>query len=379
MNRQQCKATAVAPLKRWLIEQAWPLWRDHGIDSERGGFHESLDPSTLTCTVDFRRLRVLTRQIHVFSRAAAFGLSGAEAIVEMGLNFLFRRAKQEDGGYCWRFALDGTPTDQRRDFYDHAFVLLALSSAASVAPPALLRKEALRLVNWFDQQLAHPDGGYYEAVGSINETRRQNPHMHLLEALLAAFESFGDEIFLDKADAIVRLFLTRMFDHDSGALPEFFDDSWVPLPFDGRNQVEPGHHAEWIWLLDWHQQASRRCHRVISDDFISAVRAMQNFNDKYAVSRASGALLDALNKNGDVMSHGSRLWPQTERLKADAIRYSISPSFLVEAASAIAPFLDHPVPGLWFEHCLADGSFRLGAAPASSLYHLTEGILFVGD
>jgi mannose-6-phosphate isomerase len=66
---------------------------------------------------------------------------------------------------------------------------------------------------------------------------------------------------------------------------------------------------------------------------------------------------------------GARLWPQTERLKADALEDRAAP----EARAALAAYLRPD--GLWHERRLPDGGFSQEPAPASSLYHLTCGIL----
>ena len=65
--------------------------------------------------------------------------------------------------------------------------------------------------------------------------------MHLLEAVLALFETTGDKALLASADALVELFRRRFFDSASGSLGEFFTTwQWAPGP--AGTHVEPGHH-----------------------------------------------------------------------------------------------------------------------------------------
>ena len=64
----------IGRLGSWLREAAWPAWLANGIDRDRGGFFEALDLHGKTCTADFRRLRVVARQIYVFSEAHRAGL-----------------------------------------------------------------------------------------------------------------------------------------------------------------------------------------------------------------------------------------------------------------------------------------------------------------
>ncbi len=348
-------------LVRWLSASAWPLWLAHGVDWRRGGFHEELTLDGLACHAGLRRLRVAARQSWVFAQAHRHGLPRAAEAVELGVDFLRRRAALPGGGYAWRFDLDNRVTDARIDLYDQAFVLLALSAATAVLPAAALRPAALALDRFLDEHLAHPVGGYHESLPPALP-RRQNPHMHLLEARLAAAEAFGDARFLAGTDALVALFRRRFCGPaaaaDALALGEFYDDGWGPLP---RPVAEPGHHCEWIWLLHRH---ARLTGRPVPPE----AAALRRFVDRHGTG-PQGALLDGVAPDGAVVAPTARLWPQTERLKADALLNPAAP----EARAALAAYLRPD--GLWHERRLADGSLSGEPAPASSLYHLTCGIL----
>ncbi len=353
-------------LSTWLRDAAWPLWLAHGIDHARGGFFEALDLHTHRCAAPFRRLRVVARQIFVFSHAHLHGLAGADAAVRLGLAFLDRHAAHEDGGYAWRFDLAHRPIDLRRDLYDHAFVLLAFASAAPVVGAANLRGKALDLLAWLDRAFAHPAGGYLESLPPALP-RRQNPHMHLLEALLAAHAAFGDDVFLDRAGTLVALFADRLFDQASGTLPEYFDDELRPLREGGTYAVEPGHHCEWVWLLLEAVRLGVR-HPMLDE---LPLRLMA-FVDRHAILAESGAVMDEVGSDGAPRASGARLWPQTERLRAELVRPDGSPARRLQAVRALRAYVRPD--GLWHERRLASGEWSLEAAPASSLYHLTGAI-----
>jgi mannose-6-phosphate isomerase len=350
--------------RAWLRD-AWSLWLEHGIDRARGGFRESLDLATLTCPADFRRLRVAARQTWVFAEACRAGVPGADAAVELGIAFLRRVARQEDGGYAQRFSLGGGVLEPTRDLYDHAFVLLALAGAARVLPPAPLRAEALALLGYLDARFAHPAGGYVESLPPALP-RRQNPHMHLLEACLAAYESFSEPVFLERATALVRLYRDRLRDPVTGTLPEYFSDTLEPLREGGRHVLEPGHHCEWAWLLHWHARLTGGP---------AGFSELLAFVDRHGVNPVLGTLRDELWSDGQVKAAGSRLWPQTERLKSEALRPDASVERVAAAFAALDPYLASVPRGLWRERLREDGSFVPEPSPASSLYHLTCGIL----
>lgn len=375
-------AATAGELGTWLREAAWPLWLEHGVDWERGAFHESLDHASLTCPATMRRLRVAARQTWVFSHAARAGLPRAADAVELGLGFLSRHAAEPEGGYAWRFGLDNRPTDRTRDLYDHAFVLLALSGAAGLLGAAALRGEALALLGYIQDRFPHAHGGYLESLPPALP-RRQNPHMHLLEALLAADEAFGDAGFAEAAEEVLALFLGRLLDPATGALPEYFDDVLAPHREGGRFVVEPGHHCEWVWLLRRHRDAAARAGRPAGPQDLAALDAAEagllRFVDRHGADPATNALRDELWSDGAVRSAGARLWPQTERLKAEILRPDATPARIAGALSALDAYLRCGTAGLWHERRGADGRLALEAAPASSLYHLTGAILFAEE
>ena len=362
---------------QWLQEVAWPFWLARGIDRDANGhatgFHEHLTLDRQDCMAAFRRLRVVTRQTYVFSEAAAAGLPGAEEAVALGLDYLRHRAFDPDGGYHWRFDLAGCSIDARRDLYDHAFVLLALASAMRILPSAILRAEALALDAYLQDVFSHPAGGYGESLPP-SLPRRQNPHMHLLEACLAASEVFGDDPFLDRADSLAELFLTRMFQPAEGALPEYFDEALVPHRDGGLFVVEPGHHCEWVWLLDWHGRRRAAAGRPAMPGATAAILHLTRFVDRHGIHRETGALIDELWSDGRPRAMGQRLWPQTERLKAEILRPDAEAARLVQAYAVLDSFIRPAPPGLWLERRMASGEFTRDAAPASSLYHLTQAI-----
>lgn len=345
---------------RWLTETAWPLWLARGIDRERGGFHEHLSHETLICAADFRRLRVVTRQITVFAAAEA-----AEA-VQLGCDFL-HRARQPDGGYAWRFDLEGTAIDHTRDLYDHGFVLLAWSRAGQ-------REPALAVDQYLQAHFRHPLGGYREAIPDA-PPRRQNPHMHLFEAYLAAAETWPEAPFWSRAVELAELFHTRLFQYAEQSLPEYFDDTLTPLRENGRFIAEPGHCAEWIWLLRWFEQSAIARGETAPAWVEPAIAALTATLNLPACRNEFGALIDEIWSDGSVRTGSARLWPQTERLKAEVMTATPDPARIAEAFQALGHFIAGAPPGLWHERWTPQDGFAASPAPASSLYHLTGGIL----
>ena len=358
---------------RWLEDCAWPLWLEHGVDWKRRAFHEHVDLASLRCRAEFRRLRVAARLNYVFSKAAGHGVPGARDAVSLGLDFLRGPARLADGGFAWRFDLDNRPIDHTRDLYDHAFVLLAFAAATPVVGAESLHAEAVALTEYIAENFAHPAGGYEESIPSAMP-RRQNPHMHLLEALLAAHDAFGDELFFDRAEELVLIFLSRLFQAAEGALPEYFDAALAPQREAGRFLVEPGHHYEWVWLLDWYARSAAATGRPARPELRQASDSLFAFAGKCAVDPIAGLVVNSVWSDGSPRDGDFRLWPQTERLKAEARRENAASDHLAPALVALGKHFEGVRPGLWIERLDADGHGGGDPAPASSLYHLTAAL-----
>jgi mannose-6-phosphate isomerase len=361
----------------WLVEQAWPLWLREGVDWQAGGFRESLHPDAPDAPPPaFRRLRVAARQTYVFAQAARAGLPRAQDAVALGLGFLRQRARHAEGGYANLFGLDHAVRDDTRDLYDLAFVLFGFAHAAAVVPDAALRADARLLMDFIDTEMTHPEGGYREALPD-RLPRRQNPHMHLLEAVLAAHAAFGDPVYLDRAEALVDLFLDRMLNHEAAALPEYFDAGLIPVRDpEARFLVEPGHHFEWVWLLDAWRRAAHAAGREIRDiDIETASRLLMRTAERNGIDAACGLVLDEIDDGGAVRQRGFRIWPQTERLKAALRRPDLARTDAAGCLALLRRYFRTDRPGLWHERMTPGGPLAGQPAPASSLYHLTCALL----
>jgi histidinol-phosphate phosphatase family protein len=364
---QQLKTRAV-DAKTWLFEHAFPLWWDRGFDRSAGCWHERLALGGAPVEHLVRRTRVQARQTIVYARAGRLGWHGPwREAVETGVRVLLERCIRPDGGTRHTLASDGGAGDERRDLYDLAFVVLALSEAAkSLNAPALLAA-AEQLVSWLEQTWAHPRGGFFEGEVVPAPPRRQNPHMHLFEALLALFEASGDAKHLARASNLACLIVGAM-DAAHGALPEFFDDAWRPAPGAEGRIIEPGHQFEWSWLL----QRWRALGGGEPSDWPERLRVN---GEVYGVDFRTGFTHDEVWIEGAPRLHTARLWPQTERLRANAVRYKqtgdlTAAACAIEAFDVLMRYCDTPLRGMWRDRHDPTSGFAEEAAPASSFYHI---------
>ncbi len=120
-----------------------------------------------------------------------------------------------------------------------------------------LEEFAKTTLNFIKNNFRHNFGGFHEALdrnlNPINKIRRQNPHMHLLEATLHMYEVTGDKEYFKIAQELLNLFFEKFYDSQTNTIGEFFHNDLSTHKSQG-SIVETGHHAEWIWLLTRYQE-----------------------------------------------------------------------------------------------------------------------------
>ena len=356
----------VARLKARMIEHALPLWSGEGWDSTAGGFVDRLDQNGGADRLAPRRVFVQARQIYCFAKAAQMEwYPQGRAIALKGLDYLLAKAKAQGGepGFVHTLSPDGAVLDSRRDTYDHAFILLALASVYALDRDAQIRTEIDALCHFLDTKLRSPHGGFLEGWPA-SMPRRQNPQMHLFEAMIAAFDATHDTVFQNRAGDFFALFLGVLYDKQKQALGEYFEDDWSRIE---PVRVEGGHQAEWVWLLKGFERITGcPTGRHRGELLASALR----YRDE-----ATGCLVDEGDAAGNIRRHTRRLWPQAEMAKAwIAQAEGREAGAADEARAALARlerhYLSHPVAGGWYDQFDRDGNSLVATIPASSFYHV---------
>lgn len=350
----------------WLSNDALPRSARNGLDP-LGGFFEALQLDGEPITGAGKRLRVQARQAFAFARAEALGLitSGRDCSDE-AFRFMIEAGFSEDddqtpAGWVHTLKADGSTDDPRRDTYDHAFVLLAAAERWRVYRDPAAHDVAARVGAFLDL-IRHPSGGFREGAPH-SLPRRQNPHMHLLEASLLCRSVDFFEPAQGIIDTVVGLFDQHFWDADTRVLREFFGEDWEPVS-DRYDEIEPGHMAEWVWLLAEAGHGSPELYRTMIDQA-----------QRYGEVSGRALLCSATDSKTGEKSIGCRLWPQTEMIRACLVMarvtgeeqwYEKATRFLDELQSR---FLSNAAPGCYHDNADHDGTIISERTPSSTLYH----------
>jgi mannose/cellobiose epimerase-like protein (N-acyl-D-glucosamine 2-epimerase family) len=367
----------LATLRPWLLGHVCPFWLKR-LRAGDHGFFENLDGNGEPVQDTRRTTLVQARLTYVFSHA--YVLSGEDAFraaAEQGFQCLARLLRGEDGGWLRAVSTDGNVLDGTHDAYDHAFVLFALAwlyRATNDIDPIELADATWNVMqrNLSDRQYGGFQEQYAPDQTDLKLPRRQNPHMHLLEAVLALHAATGEKNWLRRAGMLVDLFKTRFVDPATGALIEFFGPDWSPAPGAEGRLREPGHQFEWVWLL------FEYCRATGDASVIPYAERLFAFGTAHGIERdgaTQGAVFDGVDAAGGLVAGTKLLWPQTEYIKACVARAEFLGDAQARGAIAthlalIARHFMRADGANWHNQLSRDGTPLGGATPARVLYHL---------
>jgi sulfoquinovose isomerase len=248
--------------REWLFKQASDLFDffQHSLINRAGGFFDLDDAGRPFETANpVRQIHNTTRMVHCFSIGTLLGRPGCDAIVDHGMDYLWKAHRDaQNGGYIWSLDNNG-PKDDTKQAYGHAFVLLAASSAKVVGHPLADRlladiTQVLEERFWEEQHGAVAEE-FTRDWQPLSPYRGQNSNMHLTEALMAAFEATADRAYLDRAERIASLIIGRHADSLGYRVAEHFHADWsLDREYRGDDMFRPygttpGHWLEWARLL----------------------------------------------------------------------------------------------------------------------------------
>jgi mannose/cellobiose epimerase-like protein (N-acyl-D-glucosamine 2-epimerase family) len=206
---------------------------------------------------------ITARMCHVYALGALAGVPGARPLAQAALDGLRGRlADTEHGGWLRGVDAGGEPLDGgEKSCYDHAFVLLAASSALVAgldgARETLDRASDVMLSRFWDDDAGMCVDTWDRPWTVLDPYRGVNANMHTVEAFLAVGEALDDPAWYERAARISSRVVAHAEGHD-WRIPEHYDADWRPLldlNDDNRaDQFKPygatvGHGLEWSRLL----------------------------------------------------------------------------------------------------------------------------------
>jgi len=279
---------------------------------------------------DLQELHSTTRLVHCYALAEMIGLAGAGKMVEQGLAYLrdFHHDKVH-GGYVWGLRGDQV-ADPRKLAYGHVFVLLAASTAKmaghAAADPLLSDVADVLTERFWEEEAGLFADEWSRDWSPFSTYRGMNANMHGVEALLAAYEATGQELFLHHAGRILDRFTVQIAPQEGWRLPEHYTENWqIDGAYSGDPMFRPagttpGHSLELGRLLLHHWDLTDR--RDATAPKRARALIEQALTDAWMVGAKAegysleGGLAYTLNFDGSIAMANRFWWPVTEAIGA---------------------------------------------------------------
>lgn len=201
---------------------------------------------------------VTARMAHVHALATIAGIEASAPVADALLDALATGPLRDAEHGGWHSSTE--PADWDKSAYDHAFVLLAASTATVAgrpAGPALLADALAAHERFWEPGPGMVADAFDRTWTRCEPYRGLNANMHTVEALLAAADATGDPRWRDRALRISTTTVER--GRASGwRLCEHFTPGWEPRPEHHRDRPDDpfrpygatvGHGLEWSRLL----------------------------------------------------------------------------------------------------------------------------------
>lgn len=374
--------------RSWLARDALVQFEFFRASADSGPGFRVLDREGQPTENTVQELHTTTRLIHSYCLGKLAGVPDCDEIIDTGMAYLRSHHRDHaNGGYLWAFSGD-TAHDDRKLAYGHVFVLLASATAKMAGHP-----DADQLIDDASQILS--DKFWEETSGLFADEfsrdwspfstyRGVNSNMHGVEALLAAYEATGREIYIDRAGSILDFFTGQIAPKNNWRIPEHYDQNWmIDRDYSGNPMFRPagttpGHSFELARLLLQYWDLSGR-----KDDAAPIVaREITEQALADAWDPQNGGLCYTLGFDGRPSIRDRYWWPVTEAIGTMAALIKIERRPTDEAwyrklwDFAFTHFVDHEDGG-WHPEIDSDGqptARQFHGKP--DIYHALQAELF---
>jgi len=309
-----------------------PFWQALA-DEENGGFYGETDFFGKPNKTAAKGCILNSRILWTFSAAyRLFGDSAYKTYAQRARDFLSKAfLDTTHGGLYWLVDHTGKALDTRKQFYNIAFGIYALSEHFIAAGDKSSLELALSLFEATEHYgLDASAGGYIEACNrewqsiedfrlsakDLNCPKSMNTNLHVLEAYTNLTRASGDERVRKALEALLHITLDKIVNRDFH-FDLFFDMNWRSLAKD----ISYGHDIEGSWLL---YEAALA---VGDENLISKVKqaalAIAEVINNTAIDLKNGGLISGCDEAGHIHTK-KEWWPQAEAVVGFYNAYELS-------------------------------------------------------
>ncbi|WP_461258013.1 AGE family epimerase/isomerase [Treponema sp. R80B11-R83G3] len=317
---------------REVRENILPFWQ-RLADEENGGFYGEADFYGKIDKTAAKGCILNSRILWTFSAAyRMFGDLACKPCAQRARDFLSKAFLDTmHGGLYWLADHTGKALDTRKQFYNIAFGIYALSEHYLATGDQSSLELAINLFDATEQYGFDPSaGGYIEACNrewrsiddfrlsgkDLNCPKSMNTNLHVLEAYTNLVRANRNERVSKALEALLRITLDKIVNSD-WHFKLFFDMNWNSLTKD----ISYGHDIEGSWLL--YEAALAVGDESLISKVKQAALAIAEVIYNTAIDHKNGGLLSGCDEAGH--KHNKKeWWPQAEAVVGFYNAYELS-------------------------------------------------------
>jgi len=309
-----------------------PFWQGM-TDKEHGGFYGEADfygkinkTAPKGCILNSRILWTFSAAFRLF-KDEKYKECAAHAKDFLTTAFL----DKEHGGFFWLVDHTGKPMDTRKQFYNIAFGIYALSEHHLATGDKSSLELAMNLFDITEKYgLDKTAGGYIEACNrqwnniddfrlsakDLNSPKSMNTNLHVLEAYTTLTQAGGGEHVRAALENLLHITLEKIVNKKRN-FELFFDMNWNSLVKD----ISYGHDIEGSWLL--YEAALAVGSESLTAKVKQAALEIAEVTYTAAIDHKKGGLFSGCDEAGNITAR-KEWWPQAEAVAGFYNAYELS-------------------------------------------------------
>lgn len=326
----------IPKLEKMLKENIAEFWLTKSIDTENGGYIINMDAQGNVKQGGTKMIVTQARTLWLFSRMIRAGYDSDEILkaAEHGYKFLTEKMwDSEKGGFAWE--VDATGNQRRqplKHMYGQAFALYGISEYYL----ATKKPEVLKFANDFFELLDEKAydkeyGGYLEFfnedwtpapninnyMGSGNNQKLMNTHLHLLEAFTTYYHASQSELARKRLMELILIETNTVVRKDVGACTDRYERDWTPILTGNFASVSYGHDIENVWLVMDACKAIGQANEPLMDFY----KSLYGYSYKHGYDQENGGFFNSGPFNQNATNRTKTWWVQAEALVSALYMY----------------------------------------------------------
>jgi cellobiose epimerase len=239
------------------------FWSTYAIDHKYGGFAGEIDAKGEIVEGAEKGLVLNARILWTFSMAYNFLQNKTYLeLAHRAYDYLIRYFWDNgNGGLYWAVDFKGNISNNRKQIYGQGFGIYAFSEYFKASGKCESLELAIQLFDLIEKYSYDTKyGGYLEALSAnwkpledvrlsakdANSPKSMNTNLHILESYSNLYRVWKTDILRDRIKSLVRIFLDKIINHETGHFHLFFDADWTVQ----SNLISYGHNIEGAWLIN---------------------------------------------------------------------------------------------------------------------------------